>query len=191
MANAPAAALPLPVPAQPDCKFASIFLDAAKDPFSGSYGDLLNNFNIDSNNVNASVPPANLQDFIAAAGSQRIPFALGLFVDGLFRVYLCPPSLRSYHWSPPLVSGFSHSFDGDLHHNQGLSVEINNSCYNLTANAVNVQTPATIATAQAAVTPLPNQHMLGPYQNGDAGTEVAQVRKIIAIPNCYVPLFLA
>ena len=33
--------------------------------------------------------------------------------------------------------------------------------------------------------------MLGPYQNGDAGTETNRVRKIIAILNCYVPLFLA
>jgi hypothetical protein len=32
---------------------------------------------------------------------------------------------------------------------------------------------------------------LGPYQNGDAGTEIARVRKIIAVPNCYVPLFLS
>ena len=189
----PAAALPLPVPAQPDCKFSTIFADASKDPFSGGYGDLLSHFDIDPNNNNANTTPANLRDYIAAAGAQRIPFALGLFVNGFFRVYLCPNRFERALGVPVTsLDSRTFAFDGDLHHNQGLSVEIDNASYNLIANATNVPDIAAITTALAAVVPpVPNQYMLGPYQNGDAGTIVARVRKIIAIPNCYVPLFLA
>ena len=61
----PAAALPLPVPAQPDCKFATIFADASKDPFSGGYGDLLSHFEIDPNNNNAGTTPANFRAHIS------------------------------------------------------------------------------------------------------------------------------
>ena len=101
MATAPTTTLPLPMPAQPDCKFSNIIFNASIDPFNGGYGDLLSNFEIDPNNVNTGVTPANLRDYIAAAGSQRIPLALGLFVEGLFKVYICP-----YHFDramPPLL----------------------------------------------------------------------------------------
>ena len=108
-----------------------------------SYGDLLANFEIDPNNVNASVPPANLRDFIAAAGSQIIPFTLGLFVNDLSRVYICPSRFdRAIGVPPSSLDTHTFVFDGELHHNQGLSVEIDNSCYNLIPNATNV--PATI-----------------------------------------------
>ena len=175
----PAAALPLPVPAQPDCKFATIFADASKDPFSGGYGDLLSHFEIDPNNNNAGTTPANLRDYIAAAGAQRIPFALGLFVDGLFRVYLCPNRFERALGVPVTsLDSRTFAFDGDLHHNQGLSVEIDNANYNLITNATNVPEVATINTAlAAAVPPVPNRFMLGPYQNGDAGIEVARVER--------------
>ena len=67
-----------------DCKFASIFADAAKDPFNGNYGDVLANFAIDPNNINAGVPPGVLTNYLAAAGSQRIPLALGLLINRKF-----------------------------------------------------------------------------------------------------------
>ena len=193
MAAANVAALPLPVPAQPDCKFATIFANDAKDPFHGNYGDLLANFAIDPNNINAGTPPGTIRDFVAAAGSQRIPLALGLFVNGLLRVYICPFRFdRAIGVPPSTLDGRSFAFDGDLHHNQGLAVEIENSNYNLINNVVLVPTPVTITNALAAAAPpVPNQFMLGPYQNGDAGTELARVRKVIALPHCYVPLFLA
>ena len=106
-----------------------------------------------------------MRDYIAAAGAQKIPFALGLFVGGLFRVYICPNRYERALGVPDTsLDSRTFAFDGDLHHNQGLSGEIDNSTHNLITNATNVPEVATINTALAAlIPPVPNQLMLGPY----------------------------
>ena len=49
----------------------------------------------------------------------------------------------------------------------------------------------TVATINAAIGSDPNLQQLGPYNDGDAGTEVIQVRRTIVIPFAYVNPFLA
>ena len=90
--NAQAAAAPLrPVSAQPTItKFADLFSDASKDPLQGLYHDLFAAFDIDINNAQNGFSPSSLRDYIAAAGTQSLPLALGLFANGILHPYICP-----------------------------------------------------------------------------------------------------
>lgn len=100
--NAQAAAAPLPVSAQTIAKFSDLFSDANKDPLQGLYHDLFASFDIDINNAQNGVPPASLRDFIAAAGAQNLPSALGLLYARTFAQHALIE--HSAHLPPPLTA---------------------------------------------------------------------------------------
>ena len=68
------------------------------------------------------------------------------------------------------------------------SVHVRDTIYGLIPKSINVPT---IATANAAIGGDPNLQQLGPYNDGDAGTEVIRVCRTIVIPLAYVNTFLA
>ena len=68
------------------------------------------------------------------------------------------------------------------------SVHVRDTIYGLIPNSINVPTVATIT---AAIGGDPNLQQLGPYNNGDASTEVIWIRRTIVIPFAYINLFLA
>ena len=187
--NAQAAAAPLPVSAQPIAKFADLFSDTSKDPLQGRYHDLFAAFDIDINNAQNGISPSSLRDFIAAAGAQNHPFALGLFANGILHPYLCPARVDRALGAPvSLLDGKLFAFDNELHRNHGHTVEISNNYFNLVANTVLVPTVPFLLTQLAAD---PTLESLGPYAVGDANTEVVRSRYLIPIPFKYVNIFLA
>jgi len=187
--NAQAAAAPLPVSAQTIAKFSDLFSDANKDPLQGLYHDLFASFDIDINNAQNGVPPASLRDFIAAAGAQNLPSALGLFSNGALRPYVCPARVDRALGAPASpLDGKLYAFDNDLHRNHGHTVEISNHYFNLVPNTVLVSTVPNIL-AELAADPL--LMALGPHAAGDANTEVVRSRYVIPIPFKYVNIFLA
>jgi hypothetical protein len=189
--NAQAAAAPLPVSAQIIAKFSDLFSDATKDPLQGNYGDLFASFDIDINNAQNGVTPSmsSLRDFIAAAGAQNLPSALGLFSNGVLRPYICPARVDRALGAPASpLDGKLYAFDNDLHRNQGSTVEITNGYFNLVPNTVLVSTVPNILTELAAD---PALETLRPYANGDANTQVVRSRYLIPIPFKYVNIFLA
>ena len=97
------------------------------------------------------------------------------------KVYLCAPITT--------FDDRTYAFDGDLYNNQGISVEINNSYYDLAdATSVFVPTIANIVN-QIAADPLLN--LFDPLTAADAETEPMKCRLIMPIPFKYVPIFLA
>ena len=181
---------PIPMPATADCKFATLFSDVSKDPFQGQYTSLYNPyFTVDPNNIANASTPASVRDTIAASGAQRMPLALGLLVNNILRVYLCPqrfdPALSVT--LPPTISGKMFIFDGELYRNSSVSVDMRNTVFNLCAS--NVLVPS-IAMIRAALVTDPTVDLLGPYTAANADTDTICTRYIVPIPFCYVPLFL-
>ena len=154
------------------------------------YHNLFASFDIDINNAqNGSITPSALRDFIAVAGAQNLPSALGLFSNGVLRPYICPARVDRALGAPASpLDGKLYAFDNDLHRNQGSTVEINNHYFNLVPNTVLVSTVLNLLTELAAD---PTLETLGPYANGDANTEVVRSRYIIPIPFKYANIFLA
>jgi hypothetical protein len=161
---------------------------ATKDPLQGHYHNLFASFDIDINNAQNGVNPSSLHDFIAAAGAQNLPSALGLFSNGVLHPYICPARVdRALGASASPLDGKLYAFNNDLHRNQGSAVEISNHYFNLVPNTVMVSTVPNILTELAAD---PTLETLGPYVNGDANTEVVHSRYLIPILFNYVNIFL-
>ena len=167
---------PLPVPAQAYVTFQDdLFNDASKDPLNGQYQPLYDAFDIDVNNLQATPQPVALRDLIAAAGSQHNPLALGFLNDNKIRVLLCPQRMDQQLGAPVSpVYGKFYAVDGDLHRNQGVTVEVPNALYQLSATQVLVPTLAHIL---QSLQQDPTLRYFGPYANGDAGTELVRMRK--------------
>ena len=83
----------------------------------------------------------------------------------------------------------TYAFDGELYNNQGISVEINNSYYDL-ADQMSVLVPkvTNIITQIAAD---PTLTIFDPLTAADTKTEPMKCRLIIPIPFKYVPISLA
>ena len=186
---APGAPIPGLAPATTPPTFAThVFNDPSKDTDRGSYAAILAPFLIDPNNVGNSLTPEEIRSRINGRSTAMDPLALGLLVEGQVRVYLCPQRLdqllgqpNHHRWNR------FYAFDGDLLGTTGYSVHVRDSIYGLIPNSINVPT---VATVNAAIGGDPNLQSLGPYNDGDAGTEVIRVRRTIVIPFAYVNTFL-
>jgi hypothetical protein len=76
---------------------------------------------------------------------------------------------------------------GDLHRNQAVLVEWKADYFHQLPQQILVPTPVTIDTVYATQ---PEATMLGPYAQGEPGTELIKVRRTCFVPPKYVPLFL-
>jgi hypothetical protein len=181
---------PLGVPTIHHYTFASdYFNDPSKDPYNGSYLHLMSPFHIDINNA-AAITPAQVRTSIAAATNNQEALLLCILHNGKTRNYLCPQRFENTVGLqlPPTLVNRIFAFDGDLHRSQGFNVELPNQLFELIGNTVLVPTVAHI-TAQIAANP--NLDILGPFQAGDANTEVVRSRNSILVPFRYSQYFLA
>ena len=187
---AQAAPNPLGVPTIHHYTFASdYFNDPSKDPYNGSYLHLMSPFLIDINNA-AAITPAQVRTSIAAATNNQEALLLCILHNGKTRNYLCPQRFENTVGLqlPPNLVNRIFAFDGDLHRSQGFNVELPNQLFELIGNTVLVPTVAHI-TAQIAADP--NLDIFGPFQAGDANTEVVRSRNSILVPFRYSQYFLA
>ena len=98
------------------------------------------------------------------------PLALGILIGGTVQVYLCPQRLDQPLGQPNHARwNRFYAFDGDLLGTTSYSVHVRFTIYGLIPNSVNVPT---LATVNAAIGGDPDIQQLGPYNDGDAGTEV-------------------
>ena len=188
--GAPGAPIPGLAPATATPSFAThVYNDPSKDVDRGNYALLLAPFLIDPNNVGNSLTPEEIRNRINGRSTSMDPLALGVFVAGKVKIYLCPQRLDQPLGQPdhPRWNRF-YAFDGDLLGGTSYNVHVRDTVYALIPNSINVPT---IATITAAIGGDPNLQQLGPYNDGDAGTEVIRVRRTIVIPFAYVNTFLA
>ena len=188
--GAPAAPTPGLMPATATPSFAThVYNDPTKDADNGNYAQVLAPFVIDPNNVGNSLAPDEIRNRINGRSTAMDPLALGILSEGRIRVYLCPQRLDQPLGQPNHNRwNRFYAFDGDLLGNTSYSVHVRDTIYGLVPNNINVPTVATIT---AAIGGDPNLQLLGPYADGDAGTEVIRVRRTIVIPFSYVNVFLA
>ena len=73
-----------------ESQFATRFSDAALDPFNGDYTPLFPDFIIDLATPANNTAPATIRNSVAAAGTQQILLAFGVFHEGKMHTYLAP-----------------------------------------------------------------------------------------------------
>ena len=166
----------------------NIFNDPSLDPDSGSYATLMAPFIHDTANANNNVTPNDLRALVNGRANNMDPQAVGILVEGTVRVLLCPKMMEQPLGSPAHARwNTMYAFDGDLLGGTIFNVEVDQIAFSLIPNIVDVPTIPTIV---AAIGGDPALNRMGPYNNGDAGTETIRVRKIIPIPFCYTNIFL-
>lgn len=185
------AANPLNAPAVRYYSFGhDLFGDPSKDPWNGQYQHLLAPFDIDINNGAHNMQPAQVRETLTNSTQNLEPIATILLHQDVARVYLLPVRMSSTLGVqyPAHIDGRMFALDGDLHRNCPLVVELPDNLFNMTANQLQVPTVPHI-TAQLAADPALT--IMGPYNPGDANTEVVRTRSIVTVPFAYAQLFLA
>ena len=185
MAAAPPAGgggdLPLPVPAPLSAKLATLFGDSSKDPTRGNVGSLMSPFLHDLNNAARNTDTPDIKNKIAQSGAQRRFIAATITSNGYSRMYTgisrWDDDLVSSH---PELEGKFFAFEGELIHNQGHTVEINDVVFHLPTTSVTVPTITAIVDALGTDETLT---LMGPYTAGDGNTTVVKTRKIVPIPH--------
>ena len=166
----------------------TVFNDPGKDPDVGNYSTLLAPFLYDTANANNNINPVDLRALVNGRANNMDPQAMGVLVDNTVKVLVCPKALEQ-----PLGAAAHprwntmYAFDGDLLGGTAFNVVVDPGTFALIPNIVDVPSVATIT---AAIAGDPTLNFMGPYVNGDAGTETIRVRKIIPIPHIYTNIFL-
>jgi hypothetical protein len=148
----------LPVPAPVSASFVSLFSDTSKD-LTGSREDrLLNPFLVNLTDPTQNVDTAELRNKLAQSGNQQLFMGTTVLSGGQARLYTC-----IYRWedgltgnNPDLNNKFF-AFEGELINNEGHTVEIDPTVFNLLPTQQAVPLVNDIITAFAAD---PNVQML-------------------------------
>ena len=185
MAAAPA---PLPV-SVPAAEFATLFNVASLDPTNGNTRALLDPFLYDVTNNVTNTPTDRIKNLVASSGGSRHALAMAIISEGRAYSYLLPHQWNSTFATPePSLDGKFFAIDGELVANQGHTVEIPGTAFDLLPNEVRV---GTVGGILAAITTNPNTEWMGPFTNLDQNTEDVNTRRVIPIPHSLVGLFLA
>ena len=184
----PAGGAPLPVapPVPPNVYYRDFFSDPNNDPFVGNYAAVLQHYAIGA----GPIAPADLRTIVANARLQQAPtaFILQHNDDKLLHVYLqlerFEPrmGMAATPWDNQL-----HASKGELRYNHQQTVIFPDSAFTQT-NQLRLPTQAAVDTLLGAdgdpdIT-------LGPFNPGDADTEVVRLRRTCFVPAPYVSLFL-
>lgn len=168
--------------------YADYFNDASHDTFQGQYAAVLAPYDVPLQNVPAAVTPEAIRTLVIGARAQRVPTAFLLLHDDRLHVYLQVDKFHTRLGLPPTPwDDLMFAQKGDLYRNQAVLVEWKADYFHQLPQQVLVPTPATIDTILAAQ---PDVTLLGPYAQGEAGTELVKVRRTCFVPPKYVPLFL-
>lgn len=168
--------------------YLDLFSDATKDVFQGEYDAVMAPYDVPLQNVPAAHSPDQIRTLVVGARTQRVPTAFLLLHDNRIHVYL---QIDKFHtrlglpataWDDRLFAQ-----KGDLYRNQAVLVEWKSDYFHQLTQQVIVPTPATIDTVLAAQ---PEVDYLGPYAQGEAGTELIKLRRTCFVPPKYVPMFL-
>jgi hypothetical protein len=168
--------------------YTNFFADANRDVFNGEYAAAMDPYDVPLQGNANLLSPEQVKTLVVGARAQRVPTAFLLFHDGHLHVYLqvdkfhprlgMPPS----PWDDKLFAQ-----KGELHRNQAVLVEWKNDYFHQLNQQILVPMPATI---DATLAGEPEVECLGPYTQGEAGTELIKVRRTCFVPPKYVGMFL-
>ena len=185
-AHGPPAIVP---PAAPSAVFyRDFFADGSNDPFAGEYTAALAPYLITGGG--AALTPANVRDLIANARLQGTPTAFLLQHEDDHKLHIYVQLERfDRRMGLPVTpyDGNMYASKGELRRNQHQTVHFEDDRFNQTAN---MRIP-TANLVDAEIAAAPNADILGPYNAGDADTEVIRTRFTCFVPAPYVSLFLA
>jgi hypothetical protein len=168
--------------------YSTFFSDANHDAFNGDYAAALAPYDVPLQGNANLLSPEQVKNLVVGARAQRVPTAFLLLHDGLLHVYLQVdkfyPSLGrpASPWDDKLFAQ-----KGELHRNQAVLVEWKNDYFHQLNQQILVPVPATI---DATFAGQPELELLGPYAQGEAGTELIKVRRTCFVPPKYVGMFL-
>ena len=175
-----------PPPVPPTVYYRDLFSDVSKDPFVGNYTAVLQHYVVGAR----PTTPAALRTTVANARTQHVPtaFLLQHEDDSLLHVYL---QLERFEprmgMAPTPWDGQMHASKGELRYNNQQTVVFPDSAFTQT-NQLRLPTQALVDTALGLdVDP---DITLGPFNAGDADTELVRLRHTCFVPAPYVSLFL-
>ena len=176
----PLAAVPAgPTAPAPQVYYRTFFSDASNDPFNGSYANVLSHYG-GAGITNTS--PAALRQLVSNARLQRVPtaFLLQHEVDKSLHVYVQLERFETRMGLPATPwDNLMFASKGELRHNHHQTIIFHSDNF-LATGRTRVATADAIDAALAADA---NPDIrLGPYADGDAGTEVIRTRH-----TCFVP----
>ena len=164
------------------------FAQPEHDPFSGDYTEVLAPYRIPLANQNVPTPAA-VQTLSLDCSSQNVPTAFLLqHDDGMLHIYL---QLAKFHTRMGLPATIwddqMYIQKGELYHNQSQMVTWSPAYFRQVTAAIRVSTREAIATAYAGDQ---DAVYLGPFADGEAGTELIRIRRTCYVPPAYVAMFL-
>ncbi len=178
----------LPTTALNRASYLDFFANAANDPFQGNYAAAMAHYDVPLQNNPATISPEQLRTLVAGARAQRVPTAFLLMHDDRLHVYLQADKFHSRFGLPATPwDDLIYAQKGDLYRNQAILIEWEPDYFRQLGQQLLVPSAATIDTTFAAQ---PEVEFLGPYAQGEDGTELIKVRRTCFVPPRYVPLFL-
>ena len=168
--------------------YSNYFAEGDHDVFNGDYTAALAPYDVPLQ-ANANVlSPEQIKNLVIGARTQRVPTAFLLLHDGHLHIYLQVDKFHVHLGLPPSPwDDKMFAQKGDLHRNQAVLVEWKSDYFHQLNQQLLVPMPATIDATLAAQ---PEIELLGPYVQGEAGTELIKVRRTCFVPPRYVNMFL-
>jgi len=168
--------------------YSNFFADAAHDVFSGNYAAAMAPYDVPLQGNANVLSPEQVKTLVVGARAQRVPTAFLLYHDARLHIYLQVDKFHPRLGMPPSPwDDRLFAQKGDLHQNQAVLVEWKSDYFHQLNQQVLVPAPATIDATFAAE---PDVGWLGPYTQGEAGTELIKVRRTCFVPPRYVGMFL-
>jgi len=168
--------------------YSNFFSDANRDVFKGDYAAAMAPYDVPLQGNANVLAPEQVKTLVVGARAQRVPTAFLLYHGGRLHVYLQVDKFHPRLGMPPCDwDDKLFAQKGDLHRNQAVLVEWKSDYFHQLNQQVLVPAPATIDTTIAAE---PDLELLGPYAQGEAGTELIKVRRTCFVPPKYVSMFL-
>ena len=170
--------------------YRSFYNDIANDPFNGIYRPVLAPYDIPL--VGLATQPAQIATQVYNASAHGTPTAFMVMAPtGMIHLYHKLSRFEPRLGQPATQwddQGFANS--GELFHNQPILVNWSNDHFHLVPVQIRAPTADTIDAAIAGMDPAAPVEYLGPYADGDAGTDVIRVRRSVYVPSKYVHILL-
>jgi hypothetical protein len=168
--------------------YSSFFADASRDVFGGDYAAAMRPYDVPLQGNANVLSPEQVKTLVIGARAQRVPTAFILFHDDRLHVYLQVDKFHPRLGMPPSTwDDKLFAQKGELHRNQAVLVEWKSDYFHQLNQQVLVPAPGTI---DATFAGQPDLELLGPYAQGEAGTELIKVRRTCFVPPKYVGMFL-
>lgn len=168
--------------------YSDYFTDATHDVFNGDYAAAMAPYDVPLQGNANVLAPEQVKTLVVGARAQRVPTAFLLYHGGRLHIYLQVDKFHPRLGMPPCEwDDMLFAQKGELHRNQAVLVEWKPDYFHQLNQQVLVPAPGTIDATLAAE---PDVELLGPYAQGEDGTELIKVRRTCFVPPKYVSLFL-